>query len=132
MYHFTDVKLENDDTREVKNDKELRSLKALSDEIRIRILLLLEHEEACVCELMELFKMTQPRISHHLIMLRDAGFLLSERRGKWNFYTLAHRSSDGMNMRLLEVIRTSFQDKPVVKNDRQTFRELTQRIRKSC
>jgi len=85
-----------------------------------------------VCELMELFKMTQPRISHHLIMLRDAGFLLSERRGKWNFYTLAHRSSDGMNMRLLEVIRTSFQDKPVVKNDRQTFRELTQRIRKSC
>jgi len=129
---MSDVKLENDDTNDVKNDKELRSLKALSDEIRVRILLLLEHEEACVCELMDLFKMTQPRISHHLIMLRDAGFLLSERRGKWNFYTLAHRTSDGMNMRLLEVIRTSFQDKPVVKSDLQSYRAVTKRIRKSC
>jgi len=129
---MSDVKLENDDTNDVKNDKELRSLKALSDEIRVRILLLLEHEEACVCELMDLFKMTQPRISHHLIMLRDAGFLLSERRGQWNFYTLARRTSDGMNMRLLEVIRTSFQDKPVVKSDLQSYRAVTKRIRKSC
>jgi ArsR family transcriptional regulator len=132
LCHFNVVKLENDDTNDVKNDKELRSLKALSDETRVRILLLLENEEACVCELMHLFKMTQPRISHHLIMLRDAGFLLSERRGKWNFYTLAHRTSEGMNMRLLEVIRTSFQDKSVVQNDRQTFREVTRRFRKSC
>ena len=132
LYDFNDVKLRNDDTSDVKNDKELRSLKALSDETRVRILLLLEHEEACVCELMDLFKMTQPRISHHLIMLREVGFLRSERRGKWNFYTLAHRTADGINMRLFEVIRTSFRDKPVVKNDRQTFREVTHRIRKSC
>lgn len=126
------VKSENIDMSDMKNDKNLRSLKALADETRVRILLLLEEEEACVCELMSLFKMTQSRISHHLIMLRRAGFLQSEQRGKWNYYMLARNSAGGTNMQLLEVIRTSFENNPLANNDRQSFREVTKRIRKSC
>jgi ArsR family transcriptional regulator len=119
-------------TEKLKDDKELRSLKSLSDEIRIRILLLLEQNEACVCELMKVFKMTQPRISHHLILLREAGFLKSERRGKWNYYTVARLSPDDTRAKLLDLISLRFQDKLDVQQDRQVFQGVTKKIRAAC
>lgn len=127
-----DVGIDNDEWIDMKNDKELRSLKALSDETRVRLVLLLEDEEACVCELMDVFNMTQPRISHHLIMLKDAGFLQNERRGRWNYYSLAKNTSNPINSRLVEVIQASFGDNPVAKKDRTLFHAARKRIRKSC
>jgi ArsR family transcriptional regulator len=44
--------------------------------------------EVCVCELTEAFELTQPTISHHLKVLRDAGIITSERRGTWVYYRL--------------------------------------------
>ena len=64
------------------------ALKALSEEIRIRLLLVLSNEEACVCEFMATFNMAQSKLSHHLIALRDAGFIKDEKRGKWNYYRI--------------------------------------------
>ena len=64
----------------------LTSIKAVSEEIRVRLLLLLMDREACVCELMAVFHMAQSKLSHHLITLRDAGLLQDEKRGKWNYY----------------------------------------------
>jgi ArsR family transcriptional regulator len=42
--------------------------------------------QACVCELVPLFDLSQPTVSHHLKVLRDAGIVGSERRGLWAFY----------------------------------------------
>jgi ArsR family transcriptional regulator len=42
--------------------------------------------EVCVCELVPLFDLSQPTISHHLKVLRDAGIVDTERRGLWSFY----------------------------------------------
>ena len=42
--------------------------------------------QACVCELVPLFDLSQPTVSHHLKVLRDAGIVGSERRGLWSFY----------------------------------------------
>jgi ArsR family transcriptional regulator len=65
--------------------------KALGDPVRLRLVSLIgAHQggEVCVCELTEAFELTQPTISHHLKVLRDAGIITSERRGTWVYYRL--------------------------------------------
>ncbi|MEU1072813.1 MULTISPECIES: metalloregulator ArsR/SmtB family transcription factor [unclassified Streptomyces] len=66
-----------------------RMFKALSDPVRLRLLsLIASHEggEACVCDLAGPFDVSQPTISHHLKVLREAGLVGCERRGTWVYY----------------------------------------------
>ena len=66
-------------------------LKALADPVRLRLVSLIgAHQggEVCVCELTTAFELTQPTISHHLKVLREAGIIDCERRGTWVFYWL--------------------------------------------
>ena len=64
----------------------LKSLRALSDRTRLRIVALLEREELSVNELQEITRLGQSRISTHLGLLQDAGLLSSRREGKRTFY----------------------------------------------
>jgi len=64
-------------------------LKALSDPMRLRLLsVIASHSgaEACVCDISTGIDLTQPTISHHLKVLRNAGLLHSQRRGSWVYY----------------------------------------------
>ncbi|KRF20599.1 ArsR family transcriptional regulator [Nocardioides sp. Soil797] len=64
-------------------------LKAIADPTRLRLLsLVLSHEggEACVCDLLPHFDLSQPTISHHLKVLHDAGLLDREKRATWVYY----------------------------------------------
>ncbi|MBM4723311.1 metalloregulator ArsR/SmtB family transcription factor [Rhodococcus hoagii] len=66
-----------------------RMFKALGDPVRLRMLsLIAAHEggESCVCDISPAFDLSQPTISHHLKVLREAGLLDSERRGTWVYY----------------------------------------------
>lgn len=68
-----------------------RVFKALGDPNRLRLLsLIASHEggEACVCDLTEPLDLSQPTVSHHLRVLREAGLVSSERRGTWVHYSL--------------------------------------------
>jgi ArsR family transcriptional regulator len=63
--------------------------KAMGDPVRLRLLsLIASHEggEACVCDLTGEFDVSQPTISHHLRVLREAGLIDCERRGTWVYY----------------------------------------------
>jgi ArsR family transcriptional regulator len=62
--------------------------KALGDPIRMQLVDVLRRHagKACVCELVPLFDLSQPTVSHHLKVLRDAGIVGSERRGLWAYY----------------------------------------------
>ena len=61
--------------------------KALADPTRVAIVnRLAQAEETCVCGLTAAFALSQPTISHHLKVLRDAGLVESSRRGTWAFY----------------------------------------------
>ncbi len=62
--------------------------KALGDPIRMQLVdVLRKHAgEVCVCELVPLFDLSQPTVSHHLKVLREAGIVGSQRRGLWAFY----------------------------------------------
>jgi ArsR family transcriptional regulator, arsenate/arsenite/antimonite-responsive transcriptional repressor len=73
--------------------------KALGDPVRLRLLSLIgAHQggEACVCDLTDAFDLTQPTISHHLKVLREAGIITSERRGTWVYYRLEPAALDRM------------------------------------
>jgi ArsR family transcriptional regulator len=62
--------------------------KALADPIRLQIVDVLRRHagRVCVCELLPLFDVSQPTLSHHLKRLRGAGVVGVERRGLWAFY----------------------------------------------
>ncbi|EGX60886.1 ArsR family transcriptional regulator [Streptomyces zinciresistens K42] len=64
--------------------------KALGDPVRLRLLSMIasrgEGGEVCVCELTPAFDLSQPTISHHLKLLRQAGLIDCERRGTWVYY----------------------------------------------
>jgi len=62
--------------------------KALADPVRVQLVdVLRKHAgKVCVCELVPLFDLSQPTVSHHLKVLREAGVVDSERQGLWAYY----------------------------------------------
>jgi ArsR family transcriptional regulator len=63
--------------------------KALADPTRVEIVRRLACcDECCVCDLNDAFDLSQPTISHHLKVLRDAGLVAATRRGTWAYYRL--------------------------------------------
>jgi ArsR family transcriptional regulator len=76
----------------------LELFKSLSDVTRLQSLLLIhQQQELCVCELMVALELSQPKISRHLALLREAGLLETERRGQWIFYRLSSQLESWAN-----------------------------------
>lgn len=65
-----------------------RLFSALSDPLRLRLLMLLAAQELCVCELAKLMAIPQPTLSNHLRVLREAWLVIPEVRGRWRLYRL--------------------------------------------
>lgn len=100
--------------------------KALSDPIRVRMLGLMaegrgccglppvasmpvpgegESEGICVCEFQELYGLGQSKVSYHLRILKDAGLVIEETRGKWTFYKINAKTAREMLGWLQEQLR---------------------------
>jgi ArsR family transcriptional regulator len=62
--------------------------KLVSDETRLRIISLLAQQELAVCEICEILKLTQPKVSKHIAKLRDMNFVKDTRREKYIFHSL--------------------------------------------
>lgn len=70
-------------------DSFLNTVGSINDETRVKILKFIEaNGEVCVCDIECSFEMIQSRISRHLKILKDGGFLKVERRGRWAYYKL--------------------------------------------
>ena len=67
---------------------------ALSDETRVQIVEMLSHKERCVCELEQVLKVAQSRLSFHLKVLKDAALISDRREGRWMFYGLERETLD--------------------------------------
>jgi ArsR family transcriptional regulator, arsenate/arsenite/antimonite-responsive transcriptional repressor len=67
-------------------------LKLLGDKTRLAIIGLLELQNWCVCDLVNIFQMSQPAISQHLRKLKDAGLINESRKGQWNYYSINKES----------------------------------------
>ena len=84
--------------------------KALGDPVRLRLLSLIASRqggEICVCELTPGFDLSQPTISHHLKLLRQAGLIDCERRGTWVYYRLLPEMTDRLAALLTRPAQTT-------------------------
>ena len=71
------------------------AFKALADPTRVAIVNRLSGAPAvCVCDLTAAFELSQPTISHHLRILRDAGLIEAERQGTWAYYRIVPEAID--------------------------------------
>lgn len=75
-------------THEIELDKASMLLKLLGDKTRLSMVKLLEKNDCCVCEFVEIFNVSQSAISQHLRKLRDLGLVKEKRKGQWIFYSL--------------------------------------------
>ncbi len=69
--------------------EELNLFKALSDETRLRITVLLSRKELCVCQIQWVLGFSQAMVSRHLTVLKNAGLVQDRRKGLWIFYSLS-------------------------------------------
>lgn len=84
----------------------LKSVSALNDETRILLLRYLDkYGPLCVCDLQSSLGMIQSRLSRHLKILKDAGFLRVDRKGTWAYYTI-RSPLDRFRLQAVEEIRT--------------------------
>jgi len=77
-----------------------KSLKALADPARLRLISIIaasEGKEACVCDLTEPLDIAQPTVSHHLKVLTEAGFVTRSKRGTWAYYKLVPGALDALS-----------------------------------
>ncbi|MGC8624656.1 MAG: ArsR/SmtB family transcription factor [Phycisphaerae bacterium] len=94
-----------------------RMFRAFSDRTRLRILHLLLDGELCVCELVRVLEMSQPKVSRHLAYLRRSGLVQARKDGLWMHYQLVPADSD-FHQSLINCLRHCFDAVPELKRDR--------------
>lgn len=105
--------------------------RALADDTRLRIINLLLERELCVCELVDILGMSQPRISRHLKILEQAGILYSWREGKWVHYTIERELPDYCKT-LLNGVRERLRQNEIGKIDLQKMKKIKRLVGQSC
>ena len=83
----------------------VKTLKSLSDETRLRMLNMLFERECCVCEIMQVLDISQPRASHHLIALYNAGLLKMRRQGLFALYSIDWENMEAYTEELVRAVR---------------------------
>src|SRR6266446_1375498 len=109
----------------------LKSLRALSDSTRLRIVALLEKDELSVAELQEITRMGQSRISTHLGLLQDAGLVQSRREGKRTFYKLNSQAA-GMEAEFVQLAIRGAKELPEQSSDQINLKRILNRRREQA
>ena len=93
-----------------------RLFRAFADRTRLRILHLLQGGELCVCDLVRVIDVPQPKISRHLAYLRKSGLVLARKEGLWMHYRLAP-AKIAFHKKLLECLACCLTDVPELSRD---------------
>jgi ArsR family transcriptional regulator len=109
----------------------VKTFKALSDETRLRILNLLLERECCVCEVMQVLDISEPRASRNLSALYDAGFLKLMRQGLWALYSIDKEGLEEHYVNLVEAVKKALEGNETALLDRQRLRQ-TERVGPNC
>lgn len=68
--------------------KLIKTLKSISDPIRLRIIHLLSYQELCVCEIVDTLNLPQSTVSRHLTILKNSEVVEDTKKGQWVYYNL--------------------------------------------
>ena len=90
--------------------------RAFSDRTRLRVLHLLREGELCVCDIVRVLELPQPKISRHLAYLRKAGLVTARKEGLWMHYQLAPASGE-FHQSLLNCLACCFASVPELARD---------------
>lgn len=104
--------------------------KLLADASRIRILILLDRKELCVCQIMGVLGMSQPLVSRNLSLLMKGGYLDDRREGKMIFYSLKKKLPLPQQT-LMDVLRKELTASTQAKEDLRSLRDCTEYQKKS-
>ncbi|GAU76519.1 metalloregulator ArsR/SmtB family transcription factor [Fusibacter sp. 3D3] len=104
--------------------------KLLSDDTRLRMILLLYQQDLCVCEISGILNAPQPRISKNLSKLRDLNLVLDERREKFVFYTL--KKDNLLLTQTLKQILDEIELYPQILRDSENLVDKEQFLNQSC
>jgi ArsR family transcriptional regulator len=103
---------------------EVKALKALGDETRIRAVLALQDNELCVCQIVELLELAPSTISKHLQILKEAGLVESRKNGRWVHYRLSESDARGVPIAALDLILATAQNTQMAKADKQRLKSI--------
>ena len=107
--------------------KQTETFHMLSDETRLRALALMEREgEVCVCELVHALELSQPKISRHMLALRDAGLVVSNRQAQWVFYAI-NPDLSAWQQQAVSAALTGIKDEKIVKQDEKRLKQMKDR-----
>jgi DNA-binding transcriptional ArsR family regulator len=92
--------------------------KALSDENRVRVLMMLSEGELCVCQIIEMLGLAPSTVSKHMTVLRQSGLVQSRKQGRWMYYKLAGKYEPAYTKQALRWILSNLKNAPKIIEDR--------------
>lgn len=106
-------------------DDYLNIFKAVSDENRLRVLMMLKQRPLCVCEMHEVLDIALSTLSAHLRLMKNTGLIEDEKDGRWVIYRLSHNK---YLHELLETLEKELRFDRTIKNDRAIISQITREI----
>ena len=98
--------------------------KALADENRVRLLLALNGQELCLCQLVEMIGLAPSTVSKHMSILRQARLIDSRKQGRWQYFRLAGRNASPAVRQAIAWAQKSTADDPRVRDDAERLEEI--------
>jgi ArsR family transcriptional regulator len=108
-----------------------KMFKAFADEARLRILYLLSKGEQCVCDLMDVLKMGQSKVSRHLSYLKKSGLVEPRKEGLWVYYSLTKPKSE-FQKRLISCLECCLDNVPILIRDLKVLKIKNKNRVKPC
>ena len=98
--------------------------KALSDENRIRAMMMLRHGELCVCQIIELLGLDPSTVSKHMSILRQSGLVDGHKDGRWMYYCLPDRSASKAVRQAVKLLTDNLGDALQTKKDDEKLQKI--------
>jgi len=108
----------------------LNITKALAEENRVRILMALEVEELCVCQITELLELAPSTVSKHMSVLRQARLVEGRKAGRWMFYRQADESAPAEVNEAIAWVKKSLSPIKRIREDAKRLKEILKTDRK--
>lgn len=105
-------------------DDFLMIARALSDQSRVRALMALKNRQLCVCQIMELLAFAPSTVSKHLTILKQAGLVKSQKRGRWVFYRLAGKEAPEVVKEALRWLDHALGQSRLIQEDAENLRDI--------
>ena len=102
----------------------LNITKALAEENRVRILLALQVEELCVCQIIELLELAPSTVSKHMSILRQARLVNSRKDGRWTYYRLSDANAPRAVSEAIAWVKKSLSSNERIRQDAIKLKEI--------